>query len=106
MTALAKACGVRMSRGLRSSSTIARCGRPPGDAFHILSLLAATGVEPGSAMPSASQATCMVFAVPMPEQTPGPRIATSLIARISSTVTLPKARPPAVANMSSMSTAA
>ena len=49
-----------------------RCGRPPRRrARHIGSLFARTGVDPGSAMPSASQARCMVFAVPIPAQTPG-----------------------------------
>ena len=39
----------------------------------------ATGAPPGSDMPSASHTMCIEFAVPMPEHTPGPRIAFSLM---------------------------
>ena len=53
-------------------------------------LFASTGALPGSAMPSASHATCIEFAVAMPEHTPGPRIAFSLMPRNVSRDSLPK----------------
>ena len=53
-------------------------------ARHIGSLLARTGVLPGSAMPSASQARCMVLAVPRPAHTPGPSTACSMSQAIRS----------------------
>ena len=85
-TALAKAPGVRMSRGFRSAHTIGTMRSPAArTAAHIASLLAATGVLPGSAMPSASVAMCIELAVPMPEQTPGPRMASRLMPTTSST---------------------
>ncbi len=79
-TALRNAAAVMMSRGLRSSSTISTIRRPDSCALAIMrGLLANTGALPGSAMPSASQTTCMELAVAIPEQTPGPRIALLLI---------------------------
>ena len=79
--ALRKAPGVMMSRGLRSSSTISTMRGPERRAMsNIFGLLARTGAAPGSAMPSASTATCIELAVAMPEHTPGPRIALSAIA--------------------------
>jgi hypothetical protein len=60
-----------------------------------LSLSASTGVLPGIAMPSASVAMCMEFAVPMPAQTPGPLTATDAISASSSTVIAPVATWPA-----------
>ena len=53
--------------------------------------------------PAPRRRRACVLAVPMPAQTPGPRMATSPIALISSIDTLPKASPPAVAKTSSMS---
>jgi hypothetical protein len=104
VTALAKAPGVRMSRGLRSSAVISTTRRAAcSTARHIGSLLARTGVVPGSAMPSASQARCMVLAVPIPAHTPGPSTACSLISVSSATVSLPLATCPAARKTSSMS---
>ena len=82
-----------MSQGRRSSPTIATMrAEACSTASHIRWLLARTGVLPGSAMPSASHAMCMVFAVPMPGHTPGPRMAFSLISVSSGSVTCPLAR--------------
>ena len=92
-----------MSRGFRSSPTISTIrSAAASTALHIGSLLARTGVEPGSAMPSASQARCMVLAVPIPAQTPGPSTAFALIS-VSSALSLPLATCPAARNTSSMS---
>ena len=104
VTALAKASGVRMSRGRRSSATICTIrSQARSAASHIGWLFARTGVVPGSAMPSASQAMCIVLAVPMPAHTPGPSTAFSLISVSSASVTCPLARCPAARNTSSMS---
>ena len=104
VTALAKAAEVRMSRGRRSSAVISTTRRAAcSTACHIGSLLARTGVVPGSAMPSASQARCMVLAVPIPAQTPGPSTACSLISVSSATLSLPLATCPAARNTSSIS---
>ena len=59
---------------------------------HIFGLFASTGALPGSAMPSASQTMCIELAVPMPEHTPGPRIALSLMPRSVSFESLPEHR--------------
>ena len=72
--------------------------------MNILSDSAATGALPGSAIPSASQTMCMVFAVPRPEQTPGERIAQRLIPITSSTGVLPICACMEWMNTSSMST--
>ena len=104
VTALRNAAGVMMSRGFRSSSTSSTIRAPASStARHIRSLFARTGVEPGSAMPSASHARCIVFAVPKPAHTPGLSTAFSLISVSSSTLTLPFATCPAARNTSSMS---
>jgi len=104
VTAFLNAAGVMMSRGLRSSATIATMrSAAASTARHIGSLLARTGVDPGSAMPSASQARCMVFAVPIPAQTPATVPALPLISVSSSTLTRPLATWPAARNTSSMS---
>ena len=93
-----------MSRGFRSSAIISTIRSAAwSTARHIGSLFARTGVLPGSAMPSASQARCIVFAVPMPAHTPGPSTAFSLISVSSSTLSLPFATWPAARNTSSMS---
>ena len=80
--ALRKAPGVRMSRGLRSSSTISTIRRPERRATSIIfGLLASTGALPGSAMPSASHGDVhRVGRAPCPGTRPGPRIALSAIA--------------------------
>ena len=52
----------------------ARAG-PRARTSSIVGAVGRTGALPGSVMPSASQTMCIEFAVPMPEQTPGPRIA-------------------------------
>ena len=104
VTAFLNAAGVMMSRGLRSSATICTILAPAAStAAHIGSLLARTGVEPGSAMPSASQARCIVFAVPIPAHTPGDSTALALISVSSSTPSRPLATCPAARNTSSMS---
>ena len=59
---------------------------------------------PGSAMPSASAARCMEFAVPMPAHTPGPVTAQRDISASSSTVIRPAFTCPANRKMSSKST--
>ena len=85
-TALAKAPGVITSRGFRSSHTICTMRAPAARTVaHMAGLLAATGVLPGSAMPSASVAMCIELAVPMPEHTPGPRMALRLMPTTRST---------------------
>ena len=66
--------------------------------------LAATGVLPGSAMPSASVAMCIELAVPMPEHTPGPRMASRLMRTTRSTSIAPTAACMLATNTSSMST--
>ena len=87
--ALRKAPAVITSRGLRSSRTISTIRWPERRARSIIfGLLARTGAAPGSAIPSASTATCIELAVAMPWHTPGPRIALSAIARSRSDVEL------------------
>ena len=106
MTALANAAGVRIDRGLTSSST-RRTIRSPAAATapHMAGPSASTGVVPGSAMPSASAARCMELAVPMPAQTPAPVTAERDIWPSSSTVIRPALTCPANRKMSSKSTA-
>ena len=85
LTAFSNALSVRMSLGLRSSHTISTMRLPAlRAASNMASLLAATGVVPGRAMPNASQQICIELAVPMPEQTPGPRMAFRLMPMILS----------------------
>ena len=104
ITALAKASGDRMSLGRRSSRTMSTMrAEACSTASHIRWLLARTGVLPGSAMPSASHAMCMVFAVPTPGHTPGPRMAFSLISVSSGSESWPLAWCPAARNTSSIS---
>ena len=96
MTALRKAAGVRMSRGRTSSATSPTMRRPASaTACHSFGLPASTGAAPGSAMPSASAAMCIEFAVPIPAQTPGPVTAHRLISASSLTVIFPVATCPA-----------
>jgi hypothetical protein len=103
--ALRKAPAVMTSRGLRSSRTISTMRWPERRAQSIIfGLLARTGAAPGSAIPSASTATCMEFAVAIPWHTPGPRIALSAIARNWSASSLPKATCTPPTKTSSMST--
>ena len=91
-TALPNAAAVMIRRGRRSSSTIRTMRAAAASAAaHIDGELAATGVVPGRAMPSASATTCIELAVPMPGHTPGPPTAPSLISVSSSTVDLPQA---------------
>ena len=72
-----------------SSQTICTMRSPERRTVSIMrGLLAATGAAPGSVMPSASHTTCMELAVPMPEHTPGPRIAFSLMPLRSSALKL------------------
>ena len=104
-TALRKAPGVRICRGFRSSSTISTMRRPERRAAsNIFGLLASTGALPGSAMPSASTTTCIEFAVAMPAQTPGPRIAFSAISFSFFLSRLPSAACTEPMKTSSMST--
>ena len=103
--ALRKAPAVITSRGLRSSRTISTIRWPERRARSIIfGLLARTGAAPGSAIPSASTATCIELAVAMPWHTPGPRIALSAIARNRSDSSLPKATCTPPTKTSSMST--
>jgi hypothetical protein len=103
--ALRTAPAVMTSRGLRSSRTISTMRWPERRAASIiLGLLARTGALPGSAIPSASTATCIELAVAMPWHTPGPRIALSAIARSRSESSLPKATCTPPTKTSSMST--
>ena len=71
---------------------------------NIFALFASTGALPGSVMPSASHTTCIEFAVAMPEHTPGPRIACSLISRSFCRDSLPNADCTEPKKTSSMST--
>jgi hypothetical protein len=104
-TALAKAPGVRMSRGFTSSQTICTMRSPAARTSAIIfRLSAATGALPGKAMPSASQTICIEFAVPSPEHTPGLRMASRLMPISSSTGMLPVTACIAPTNTSSMST--
>ena len=90
MAAFANASRVKIWRGRRSSSTMATMRAPAARAnANMRSEFASTGALPGSAMPSASHTICMELAVPMPEQTPGPRMAFSLMPRSSSKPILP-----------------
>ena len=73
-------------------------------AMNIASLFAATGALPGRLIPSASQTTCIEFAVAMPEQTPGPRIALLLICVSSARSSFPNCACTDPRNTSSMST--
>jgi hypothetical protein len=103
--ALRKAPGVMTSRGLRSSRTISTMRVPDCRAMsNIFGLLARTGALLGSVIPSASQATCIEFAVAMPWQTPGPRIAFSAIPRSRSRSSFPKETSTEPRKTSSMST--
>ncbi|MNR31322.1 hypothetical protein D3C85_1488270 [compost metagenome] len=69
----------------------------------IFGLSAATGALPGKAMPSASHTMCIELAVPRPEHTPGPRIASRLMPTSSSTGRWPVTACIAPMNTSSMS---
>ncbi len=103
-TALAKAPGVRMSRGFRSSHTICTMRVPAARTSAIIfGLSAATGALPGNARPRASQTMCIELAVPRPEHTPGPRMASRLMPTSSSTGRLPVTACIAPMNTSSMS---
>ena len=104
VTAFANAAGVMMSLGRRSSATISTMrAAASSTARHIGSLFARTGVDPGSAMPSASHARCIVLAVPMPAHTPGLSTALALISVSSAASSRPLATWPAARNTSSMS---
>ena len=104
-TALRNAAAVSTLRGVRPSLTIATIRAPARRAAsNIFSLLARTGADPGTHIPSASTTQCMVFAVAMPAHTPGPRIACSLRSAIANLPGLPSAAPTPPENRSSMST--
>ena len=92
-TALRTAPAVMTSRGFKSCQTISTMRAPAARKCScIFALPAATGALPGNVMPSASQTTCIEFAVPMPWQTPGLWIATSAMPLTSSSVTAPEVK--------------
>ena len=78
-------------------------GQPPSPLV-VAGGTAGMAAVPGRVMPSASAMACIVFAVPMPAQTPGVVTATSHMASMSRTVTRPSASSPTLSKTSSMST--
>jgi hypothetical protein len=103
--ALRNAPGVRIDRGVTSSSTIWTIRRPDARArSNIFGLFASTGAAPGSVMPSASQTMCIELAVPIPAQTPGPAIALSHMPASVSLDSLPNIAWTEPMNTSSIST--